>query len=638
MYKPSFHPVRFPGTEKGNKFYPLPPDYPELTEAGQRIARVNAVFLQETPRDLVHAWRFFRETYLFPLPSGVWYSNTRYPSPPAHYSFVHDVGAHPRNVFVFTRSFAKTTLIDELNLLWAYTRPYKKVLIIKAMDEFIEDSMLKYMTQIQENNLLNDDFSFLYPEGLKSKRGDGVWNKHKMFLANGFLIQGRSVMSKLPGLRPWMIWMDDAEWDAKMRISPTLLSQNLEKMVVHDIVPMLDEGAALNLVGTLHSRKFFLYRAATVTEDEDPRYTFYNRVVMGATMNGKPVWGEKFSPERLEQLKVELGPAAFAAQIMNDPQSEHERCLYLHHVLGYYEVRDKDEEFEKDPLHSKATLVSSVKVEDAVDFEDVERSAYRVVKKPFGEYVQSMIRILVADPIKNPSVNSDFACVMVYGISNDQDFPDTWWPLDLRLGRVKETVFIEWIWELGEKWRVQHAGIESIGTQHKIVERVRGDFADRALRTGWQPRIVPIRYEGEFRNQGKAARISRLGWRMDCHRYKFPRDFLYDQPWSELHYQIENFTEDLRLLQNDDAVDAAVMPAFMAPSMLIDGEAKGIQLLKQGQLYYPNGMPIMGGLNANQIPKEAADVLQQKRFDYLEKLRERAKKSRGKMKIIGPST
>lgn len=625
-------PVRF--QQEGNELYPLPPDYQELTPEGMRLARVNACTLQETPEDLVHAWAFFRATYLFPLPRGQWYSNERVPSPAAHYRFVHDVGQYSRNIHVYLRSFAKTTLIDELNLLWANTRPYTKVLIIKSHDDFVKESLGKLSWQLEENERLIADFG-----SLKPPRGKGSWSKHQIWCNNGFQLTGKSIMGKLPGLRPWMIWIDDAEFDPKMRISPSMLTEQLERTVIEDIVPMLDIGAALNMVGTLHTRKFFLYYAATVSDADDDRFSFFNKVVMGGRdEHGELLWKEKFSEDRLEELRIALGPSGFAAQIMNDPGTESERLLYLHPKLGYHTVENADEFLTSKPLDSKATLWTWIRDKTEGDtFDDIKTTA---VKRPFGEVVSGMYRILVADPIRRPSSKSDFACVMVIGIENNAVYKDTWRVLDVKLGRVTEQVFIEWIWQMGCKWFVRVCGVEAVSIQRKLVERIAGDFAERSVQAGWSPRVFPVTYKADFKADmmgapAKAKRISRLVWRFEQHRLTLPRHLVRQQkpdhklergehprPWQQLSYQIENFTEDLRLLQHDDAIDTLAMPAFVvsprgnyAPPPDTAAETDLMALLEQGKDRMPGmNVPIMGGMNMSDLTPAALDALNQKRF------------------------
>ena len=65
-----------PIPREGNPFHPLPPDYPSLTEEGQREARVNAArqwLLAGTPlergENLVSSTWFFDQYYLRPDPS-----------------------------------------------------------------------------------------------------------------------------------------------------------------------------------------------------------------------------------------------------------------------------------------------------------------------------------------------------------------------------------------------------------------------------------------------------------------------------------------------------------------------------------------------------------------------------------------
>ena len=248
--------VEFP--RAANPYYPLPPDYPDLSLAGQCLARKNAACLSGTPELNVVAWAFFRKYYLESLPSGVWYKPPLYPNPPCHYAYVHDIHQFPRVVKVFPRSFAKTTLMREVILRWAYTNPFFKVLVIKSRDDFVKEDFQSLQYQMEHNPRLRDDFGTLKP-----KRGDGIWSQSRMFLSNGFSLVGRSVMSSTLGLRPNIWILDDAEFDPAMQIAPTSLTEQLRYMLFQHLEPMLDEGCVGVLQGTLLSRKTLLYEAAT---------------------------------------------------------------------------------------------------------------------------------------------------------------------------------------------------------------------------------------------------------------------------------------------------------------------------------------------------------------------------------------
>jgi len=542
--------------------YPLPPDYEELTDVGQSAARVNALCLQETAEDFVYAWTALRSLYLEPLPQNTWYSGDRKTSPPAHYRYIYDCALYPRNVQCFPRGFAKSTLIDEMILLLSLTRPNFKILLLKSMEDFVTETFDRIKRQLEENEMLLEDFGHLRPI-----RGRGAWSTTRIRLANGVGVVGRSIMSKLPGMRPRYIFTDDAEFDAKMRISPTVLSQQFQDTCKHHIFPMLEEGASITITTTLYSRKLYAYHLATVAPHVDPTVKYFNRVVRaardGTPGNYRYLWKDKWDDIRLAQLKDEYGPASFAANIMNAPGAEDERLLPLRPKLGYYEIITPANSYEgikdamKSPLDSRAVLRTHVRRNGTVE----------VVDRMFGPAVSGMYRIITADPIRKPSIQSDWAAVIVVGIERNPQFRDVWWILDGRIGRVPDPLFISWVWLLGRRWRAKVVGVEAISSQKKLADSIATEFGQNVEASGldWTPRVLPVHYQGDFGGRGdnaKPNRISRLEWRFNQDAIKMPEHWNNDPFMTTLHEQIEGFTMDLSLLKNDDAIDALAMVPF----------------------------------------------------------------------------
>lgn len=593
--------VRF--EQEGNSLYPLPPDYDQLTADGKRLARINAITLQETATDLVYAWSFFREHYLKPLPEGQWYKPPVHESPPAHYRFVYDIGAFPRNVQGFPRAFGKSKLLKELFLLWSLSRPWMKCVTVKSRDDFVREDFTELMWQLEDNELIINDFGVLKP-----KRGKGMWTTTRLWLNNGFQLVGRSVMGQLLGFRPHFIAFDDAEFDPAMRISPTLLTENMKYLYYNHVRPMLERKSSVLMLGTLLSRKSFLYHMATATEEDDPRMAFFNRVIIGVEYDGNPTWKEKWDKDALVELKEEMGSAAYAAQMMNEPGSDDERVLLLHPSLGFYTIRKVDDFYESSPLKSEAVMVST---------HQGAEGAIEMIERPFGKTVQDMHRIIVADPIRNPSATSDWCCVMCIGVERSEMYNDTWWLLDMKLGRVKDPIFIRWLWEMGVKWNARLVGVEAVSTQKKLVEQVRADFYEEAVETGWTPRVFPINYRGDL-NRSKAARIMGLAWRFETNRVKMPRHLCNKHPFSDLLFQINNFTEDLKLLPFDDAIDTLAMLQFVprpkGRSLGVVDEMSYMDMLEKGLIYYPDGTPIMGGLNMSELTPAALAGIQKNRW------------------------
>ncbi len=614
--------------------YPLPSDYDDLTASGQRQARVDAVCNQSTPDDLVWAWSFFRNHYLMSLPAGVWHKPPIYESPQCHYQFIWDIGAYPRNVKIMPRSFAKSTLLEELILTLCYGRAPFKVLLIKSGDDFIRESFTRLMFQIEDNARLQDDFGRLKPR----KNQAGIWSKSRLWLNNGFQLAGRSVMGKLLGIRPQLVLCDDVEFDPTMRVAPALLSENFRRMWFNSVIPMLDAGCAAALVGTLFSRKLFIYRMATTPTEEDPLLAYWNREVLAIVdpETGTPIWPAKFPPEKIEELRKSMPPAVFAAQYMNDPGTEEDKVFTLHDPFGYYTVKDADTDYLDAPLRSKAVLVSWSPHADTQEPVRVER--------PFGDTISRCYRLIVADPIRKPSSTSDFACVMAIAVERTKHFQDVWWLLDIRLGRPKSTVFLDWIWELGCRWLPRIVAVESIGLQKDIADQAVQMYSERFSAQDWSPRVLPLNYRRDFSGDlGKGTRISSLARRFDYNKIKYPKHLMLKPGWRELKQQIDDFTPDLNLLPFDDAIDTLAMTNFVVKPRGLrappDAAPLTLQeLLAKGEEFIPGTkMPILSVVNADELTPDALagiDEMHHRRRTKQDQKRRASRKPRRRQGVI----
>lgn len=604
--------VVFPREENGQ--WPLPPDYHELSPEGQRQARVNACCMRASPEDFVAAWEFFRRHYLFTLPPGMWYGTGLVESPPAHYAMVHDMAAYPRNLWAMPRAFAKSLLLLEMILLLLLTRPYFPMLLIKSIGSLVYEAFGLLMEQMEENGRIVSDFGDLKPK----RGGSGSWNHARLKLNNKASLSGRSISGQLLGSRPMGLFCDDVEFDPVLQTCPAEYTDAFVKLIFNHMVPMLDPGAFVTITGTLLTRKAFLYHMATVSVAEDPRMRFWNRVVLaGEDEEGESTWEQKFPKERLDQMKEELGAAAFSAQVGNKPISEDTQPFRIHPVLGQYSIQEKDERLEADPLNSKATLLSyRVSGLDPKTGEPVCQE----VKRPFGETAQKMYRILLADPIRKPSGKSDFATAMVLGRENTPGlYRDTYWVLDFYMARVGTSQLVDKLMELGTKWWCRVVGVENIGLKTEIQERMRGDLLERAARSGWMPRFQWVKYTGGYSKIDKGMRIMGVAWRFEQHLFKFPADYAAQDPWRALYYQVANFTPDLGLLPFDDAVDTLSMiqfvikPRGLGGSRVEEGPLTPMQMMERGMTYVPGTkLPLYLCVDPAQMTPKAQQALARK--------------------------
>jgi len=581
----------------GNSLRPLPPDYYDLTQEGQRKARIAAVGEGKVPEDGVWSWAFFRHYYLEYLEEGAWYSPPRLPSPPFHYRFIQDVYEHNRNVQCFPRGAAKSSLKRELCLQWAVSRPHHSILLVNSTEDLIHSDFTDIRIQLTSNSRIIDDFGKLQP-----RKGEGQWSNSRIRLTNGFRMIGRSVMGSLPGLRPRFIFCDDCELDKKMRVKQSELTENFRRMLEHHLLPMLRKGTGIMVTTTLYTRKIYAYYLATAREEDDPQVGVWNRVIYAAKLdNGTLLWPEMWGEEDLTRLRLELGEESFQANLMNRPGSLEDRTLQLREPEGFYTVKG-DVNYRSNPLSSSAVLTCyRRKSEELVE-----------VSRDFGKSVSRMFRFIVVDPNRNPGRHTDFAFVTAVGVERTDQFRDVWWVLDARMGRIREPELIDWVWEMGIRWKVRMVAVESAGFQKSLVERTQTEFHERAVWEGWTPRIFPVKYLGGHTD--KCARIAALGWRFSSNRILLPYHLIHLHPYMDLRFQIDNFINrggDDTNLPFDDALDTLAMipfcirPGQASPDLDERPEESPLDLLGKGQYRFPGtDIPTVAFLDLRKITPE----------------------------------
>jgi hypothetical protein len=290
-----------------NEWYPLPPDYAELTEDGQRLARLSVVCDHSTPEKFVVAWDAFRRFYLQPTEPGFFYDDL-VDSPAFHYEIVNDIGRYPYNVFAAPRGFGKSTLISlELPLFLSLTRTYFKMSLGFSTDKGIEKQLSKMMKQFEHNKFILEDFGLMKP----SKGGSHIWNRHCLDLNNGSVIDGFSVEGKKRGARPHLFILDDPEYyDDGSESRSSVLHEQFNKVLFKEIIPMLRPGCSLAWIGTVINMRSFINHACT---SDDKRFRRWNRKVYTALdENNNSIWSEMWNDEALENRREEIGDAAFS--------------------------------------------------------------------------------------------------------------------------------------------------------------------------------------------------------------------------------------------------------------------------------------------------------------------------------------
>ena len=582
-------PVRF-ADGVGN----LPANYAELLEPAQRLARLNALRLRETPEDQVRAWEIFRTYY---LQGGGFYKRLK-PSPRTHYQWIYSCAAQPRNIFGAPRGFAKSVVLGtEYPLMQSIVFPGTDILVGTLEKGKAKKRGQRWMTQLLHNRRIREDFGDLQGN---NRRDGRLWGLGVMQLTNGSCLQTTSVSSLNLGERPDIAIWDDVDPD------PQVYKGSIDT-VVNDLItalfdvwlPMLDEAELpMYIIGTLLHRRSFLYWAMTT---RDQRLRYWNRLLTSATgRDGKPTWPEKFPLKRLAHLKRQLGPAAYGAAYENNPRSGEDAVLQFHSRRTGFDVVDLDTEVVTDPFKSSATLVSYQSDDKtAVDHDPV----WKEQRQTFGAAMTQMAFFVLGDYAEGLQSQHDYSALVVVGV----DKHDVWYVVDLWMGRGTPEDVATKAWGLVLKWRAKVVAIEAVGAYKALARRIVETRGEVEKMVGWVPRIKQVTYPAHL---DKPTRIAGLQWRFDEGRIRIWNRT--DGAWAPLRGQIDGFTMDLKNLQNDDLIDAlAILPQVLSVGGRV-GESKELLESKRqalarrlvgGDTVDPDtGIPYITGMALEDVP------------------------------------
>lgn len=595
--------------KKSNPLFPLPPDYLELSDSEQKIARMTTITNHKTPLDFVAAWDCFRRLYLFTTKPGFFYHELK-PSPPFHYQAIYDCEAHARNLIGAPRGFAKSIVIGtELPLFLMLTRPYIRIVLCMATDNLVGGRFDILMGQYTKNENLINDFGIQKP-----KRGDAIWNRRHIQLVNGSRMEGFSVTGRKRGARPDLFILDDPEYDPETdsEEAATMIKQKFETFLFRQVLPMLEAHASIVWVGTMIGRRSFLYHAVS---GDDSRFDFWNKKVYESCKlkrgsseipEGSLLWGAKWSKKTLELRRKLIGPAAFMAEYQNAPVSAEERVLKIDERKNEYNIAHFDKEkWDMDPLKYVGPITYYTLSPTSRKWEMQETSAKELYK--------GMFKLITFDPARGLGPHHDFSCIMVMGVDSENCV----WILDMWMGRAKESTLLNHIYKLGLKWRPRVLGIESIAMQIQLHGSMKILLEERKA-TGWNPAVVPVDYRIGNKRKSKAERISTLEWRFDAGKIKYPVHMSEIPPIKHLYDQTKDFTYDMAMLRYDDAIDAVAMIHYVlhgqgARNFPTEREPTTADRIRAGELTVA-GVPLLSGMNSDELSSEDIQALMDRSY------------------------
>ena len=120
----------------------------------------------------------------------------------------------------------------------------------------------------------------------------------------------------------------------------------------------------------------------------------------------------------------------------------------------------------------------------------------------------------------------------------------------------------------------------------------------------------------------KSQKIMSMEWRFRHYRVKLPIHRRDEPAYKQLFQQVENFTEDMALLEFDDAIDTLAMHGAIGKqhrSIAPDIE-KPLDLIKEMRSgkHEECGVPLMSGINASDLSDDDLHALLNRKYDEAE--------------------
>jgi hypothetical protein len=349
---------------EGNELFPLPPDYMDLTEDGQREARVNAcrqwLVPVTSPQDkadrFIGAMLFFDHWYLCPDEADdfnpMFYDEDPVPLPDGHLGIYKEWAQNRASIAIAPRGFAKSNCIRKSILLQMLTRPGYSFIYATSTNDNAKQTGQIIKTQFQQNSRIFDDWSPEFDDNrIVPRRGEASFGIELMYLKNGSWFRAISSESRQRGGRPRCYVLDDPEYDPRASTSMSVLRSYMDTLLFKVVMPMITRpGTSLRWLATFVSRRHYAWYAMETQENQeglkakDPRFDHWSRMIIKAAYKDKKdklvsCWPEMWPVDReqkkddprlkerisLEEIKEQIGSANFASEYMADPGSSEDQ-------------------------------------------------------------------------------------------------------------------------------------------------------------------------------------------------------------------------------------------------------------------------------------------------------------------------
>lgn len=245
------------------------------------------------------------------------------------------------------RSFAKSTIFSVIYPLWSILYWKKNIILVSATGTLAESMLRKLKRELDENQAIIADFG-----NVQSKK----WTEDNIILKNGSEVQAKGAGYQVRGFRPQIIICDDLEEDEQVRSADR--REKLEDWFWSALINSLEPDQQLLIVGTLLHPQSFLKKLV----DKPPK-NWYGKTYKAYKEDGEPLWVEKWSREKLEDRRAEIGEARFQKEFMNNPLANADTVFKVEWIEPYY-VDKLPERKELDVLTAVDPAISKKDIAD----------------------------------------------------------------------------------------------------------------------------------------------------------------------------------------------------------------------------------------------------------------------------------
>lgn len=579
---------------EGNPLWPLPPDYPSLSEDGQRQARVNATRLylldgltkDQMGRTFVAVLNFFDRYYLWPdYEDGhepQFYSDEPLPTPAFHNTLAYQAATEWVCTATCPRGSGKSTEIRKEALLQLVPLPGFSVTYCTSTHDNMMDTGETIKHQILFNKRLNDDFAPEYGGRLFHRRGQGSASANRMRLTNGSLFRGLSARSRIRSIRPDVFYLDDPEFDESASTSMSQIRAYMDRLITKVAMPAVTRaGSRLVWRNTFITKRHYAYTAmqGKIVGDtfvaEDPRFDFWHRLrIIAEVRNSKgetvSIWPEMWpltkaerlkkaetegryaKAKSLEEIKRLIGIPNYNSEYLAKPGDSD--TAYLSYDLNSrgphaYWLESVDSMFESEPRISQTMICWQ---------ERKSNDTFELKRMPLFAFLSAPGHILfqTGDTSNTAGPTSDYKATVVMCVTPNNDL----FILDLWAKKCPEPSLTAATFTLADRWRVPTIHAEAIRegvSYYQACLAVTGQRARELVQTKHLPRVHKVmRGHAE-----KTAFISALRFRFDHAQIKLPLWRRSQPMWDLLFSQIEDFNPEVDngALEHDDLLDCVSM-------------------------------------------------------------------------------